>query len=176
MFPSVSSIEIQNPKLFDEKSISESDFLVPEEASRQSPFNERLQWVKENYAKAQMCSMRVELDSTTSSRVPIGSIVSAVEAQNWSKFFQNCDIRPRLEDKSTGAFRLIDSGSQITATQKLPEDKLDPTIKLVAVNGSRINTYGIRNLDIKIGRKNYSIPAVICDIDQDILGMDFLSF
>ena len=63
----------------------------------------------------------------------------------------------------------------ITATKKLPEDKVDDTINLIAVNGSRIKTYGNREIKVKIGRKAYTMPAIICDIDQDILGMDFLS-
>ena len=104
---------------------------------------------------------------------PIGSIVSAAEAVDWAD--PSCDIRPRLFDKSTKEFRLIDSGSMITATRKLPEDKVDDSVNLVAVNGTKIKTYGIRTIQIKIGRKAYSMPAVICDISQDILGMDFLA-
>ena len=122
---------------------------------------QRLQWVKENFGRAQISTMAVELDTDSSSRIPLGSIVSAVEATNWSKQVHNCDIRPRLLDKSTGTYRMIDSGSQITATQRRPDDKVDPTLKLVAVNGSRIDTYGIRELKFKINRKTYQIPAVV---------------
>ena len=41
--------------------------------------------------------------------------------------------------------------------------------------GSKINTYGVRTIKVKIGRKAYEIEAVVCDISQDILGMDFIS-
>ena len=85
------------------------------------------------------------------------------------------DIRPRLKDDSTGQFRLVDTGSQITVTCKGPNDVINNTIKLVAVNGSQINTYGVKNIKIKIGRKSYEIEAVVCDVAQDILGMDFLN-
>ena len=110
-------MEIQKPKLFDAHETSiDNSFPKNEATSRQSPFSQKLQWVKNNYDKFQVSAMAVELDTSCSSRVPIGSVVSAVEAKNWSRSVHNCDIRPRLLDKSTGVTRLVDSGSQITAT------------------------------------------------------------
>ena len=85
------------------------------------------------------------------------------------------DLRPRLVDLSTGECRLLDSGAQISTVKKGPEDKIDTSINLVAVNGSRIHTYGTRNLEVKINRKKYSIPAIVCDVKQDILGADFIN-
>ena len=101
-----------------------------------------------------------------------GVVIPAVEAVDWNGR-RNCDIRPRLLG-SNGQASLIDSGSMITATARKPEDKLDTSVKLVAVNGSEIKTYGTRKIEVKIGRKAYAMEAVICDINQDILGMDFL--
>ena len=109
------------------------------------------------------------------SDLPAGSILSAVEARDWAIGQRNCDIRPRLLDRSTGTSRLVDSGSQITVTRKGPGDKPDHTFKLVAVNGSRIPTYGVKEIAVKLNRKTYLMPAVVCDIQQDILGMDFLT-
>ena len=106
--------------------------------------------------------------------IPLGTVIRSVDALNW-KPGQNQDIRPRLLDKSTGCNRLVDSGSQISVTRKGPDDKLDESLKLVAVNGSRINTYGVKDITVKINRKTYTIPAVVCDIQQDILGMDFIT-
>ena len=100
-------------------------------------------------------------------------MIPTLDAVGWS-FKGNVDVRPRLVDKSTGQSRLIDSGAQITATVRGPEDKPDHSFTLVAVNGSNIPTYGIREITVKIGRKPYKIPAVICDIKEDILGMDFI--
>ena len=60
-------------------------------------------------------------------------------------------------------------------TRRRPGDKLDNSLRLVAVNGSKISTYGVREIAVKIGRKRYDMPAVICDVDQDILGFDFLN-
>ena len=116
-------------------------------------------------------SVAVSIDPYKPS-LPEGVVVSAAEAVNWTN--PSVDIRPRLEDKSSGKFRLIDSGSQISACKREPGDIQDDSVKLVAVNGSRIPTYGCRNLTFKINRKTYSIPAVVCDISQDILGIDFI--
>ena len=105
----------------------------------------------------------------------VGVVVPTVDAvRKGALFGPNCDIRPRLFDKSTNQFRLIDTGSMITATAKKPGDKVDNTFRLVAVNGSQITTYGVREIIVKIGRKTYKMEAVICDIEQDILGMDFI--
>ena len=104
--------------------------------------------------------------------LPLGSVVPTVDAVNSS--FRNCDIRQRLFDKKSGQFRLLDSGSQITATVKRPGDKIDHSMRLIAVNDSKINTYGVRKIEVKIGRKAYEMEAMICDIQQDILGMDFI--
>ena len=104
--------------------------------------------------------------------LPNGTVVSAAEAVNWSD--PSCDIRRRLFDKSTKEFRLIDTGSMITATRRLPGDVEDSSINLVAVNGTKIKTYGIRSIQIKIGRKAYKMDAVVCDVSQDILGVDFI--
>ena len=46
---------------------------------------------------------------------------------------------------------------------------------LIAVNGSKIQSYGFRDIIVKIGRKTYKIPAIICDVAQDILGFDFVT-
>ena len=86
--------------------------------------------------------------------LPEGTIVPAVEAVDWSG---NSDIRPRLWDESTKEFRLLDSGSMITATKKLPGDTPDNRLKLMAVNGSDIQTYGIRELKVKISSTYFII-------------------
>ena len=132
--------------------------------------------VRSNWDKLVVSALTVaESVNPYEADLPEGTVLRAIDAVDWVVGQRNCDIRPRLLDKSTGTSRLVDSGSQITVTRKGPDDKLDPSFKLVAVNGSKIPTYGIKELKVKIGRKQYSIPAVICDIQQDILGMDFLT-
>ena len=106
--------------------------------------------------------------------LPVGVVIPTLEAVGWSPGRRSVDIRPRLVDKS-GEARLIDTGAQITATKRKPGDLPEAGVRLVAVNGSNIPTYGMREIQFKINRKTYKISAVICDIKQDILGMDFMT-
>ena len=107
--------------------------------------------------------------------LPVGVEVPTIDAVGWTKGHRSVDIRPRLVDRSTGQSRLLDSGAQLSATCRRPEDREDQSINLVAVNGSRIKTYGIRKIELRMGRKSYTIDAVVCDIKEDILGMDFMN-
>ena len=106
--------------------------------------------------------------------LPVGVEIPTIDAVGWTKGHRSVDIRPRLVDRSTGQSRLLDSGAQLSATCRLPEDKEDHSVNLLAVNGSKIKTYGVRKVELKMGRKAYTIDAVICDIKEDILGMDFV--
>ena len=101
---------------------------------------------------------------------PVGEVVPTIEAVKLLKVSEGrtIDLRPRLVDLSTGECRLLDSGAQISTVKKGPEDKIDTSINLVAVNGSRIHTYGTRNLEVKINRKKYSIPAIVCVMSSKI--------
>ena len=141
--------------------INPEDFLFNQNES---------EFLFENQAEPQLSSFSVE-----SPDVPIGQVIPSIEAVDWHKKGLNVDIRPRLIDSSTGEARLLDSGAQLSATVRGPNDKLDESVKLVAVNGSRIPTYGSRELVIKMGRKTYKIKAIICDVKQDILGFDFVT-
>ena len=78
--------------------------------------------------------------SVVQSSLPYGSVVPAIEALHWSIDQKHCDVRPRLTDKSTGIQRLLDSGTQISTTSRLPGDKEDNSFNLIAVNGSKIKT------------------------------------
>ena len=155
MFPTISSLEIQDPIISSETEESESNFFYTPTV-RQS----------------QIASVNLNgFGSISEDR--FGEVVPSINALHWSIDQTNCDVRPRLLDKSTGVYRLLDTGSQISTTSRLPSDKEDSTHKLIAVNGSRIKTYGKRDIEFKINRKTYKMPAIVCDVGQDILGMDF---
>merc|ERR1711884_412588 len=62
----------------------------------------------------------------------------------------------------------------VTVIKKSKEDKVDKSRVLQAVNGSEIKCYGQKKVNIQIGRKSYEILATIADVDQDILGWDFI--
>ena len=147
-------------------------YLFPPTDVRQCPKVEtRVAWDKLVVSALQIA----EAVNPFEKDLPEGSVVRAIDAVHWSIGQRNCDIRPRLLDKSSGIKRLIDTGSQISITRKGPDDKVDESLKLVAVNGSKICTYGVKEITVKIGRKEYRVQALVCDIKQDILGMDFIA-
>ena len=121
----------------------------------------------------QIGSIKLDPNKSDFKSLPPGIVIPTLDAVGWNN--PEVDIRPRLVDKSSGKARLIDSGAQISATPRRLGDVEDLSINLVAVNGSRIKTFGIRDIVLKIGRKEYRQPAVICEVSQDILGMDFIN-
>ena len=70
---------------------------------------------------------------------------------------------------------MCDTGSMITVLKKGQNDKIDRNKTLQAVNGSKIDCYGQKEIKIRIGRKEYDIKAIIADVEQDIIGWDFFA-
>ena len=83
------------------------------------------------------------------------------------------DTRPRFFDNFTKSWTLLDSGSCVSCVPRGPDDKIDTSLNLKAVNGQSIPTFGTKLLKIRIGRKEYEIEAVKTDIPQTILGWNF---
>ena len=102
-----------------------------------------------------------------------GQEVSALEAVSWVEG-SRLDCRPKVFDGNSKSYKLCDSGSMVTVIKKSSEDKLDNSRYLQAVNGSAIKCYGSKIIEVRLGRKTYSVKAVIADVKQDILGWDFL--
>ena len=71
------------------------------------------------------------------------NIVSAAEREG--------DFRPRVKDLNTGHYFLIDTGACTSVYQLkyCPDAKLDSSKGLQAVNGSTIQTYGSKVLNIR---------------------------
>ena len=141
-------MEIQ-PDISVEASETESESFLPAADVRQSQIAAIQGFWHSKVATAMEEASQINPFETD---LPMNVVIPTVNAVGWSKGRRNCDIRPRLFDAASGKHRLVDSGSMITATSKLPTDKLDTEFKLVAVNGSHIKTYGVRKLEIKIGR------------------------
>ena len=53
-----------------------------------------------------------------------------------------------------------------------PQDTIDPSFKLKSVNGGTIQTYGTKVMTLRIGRKTYSIEAIIAAVPAPIFGWD----
>ena len=83
------------------------------------------------------------------------------------------DIRPKLKDGNVTY--LLDSGSMTSVWPAGPGDKVDKSILLQAVDGKHFDCYGKKELHIKIGRKAYSIEAVIAKVKSPLLGWDFFN-
>ena len=139
---SLDSIEIQQNFIDPAKQESESEYFDLNSVRRSQIAGLQLKWNEWQVAALEVASNVNPYEPD----LPEGTIIPAVEAVGWSVGRRNCDIRPRLVDKSTGRARLIDSGSMITATVKGPEDKIDKSVRLVAVNGSEIKTYGVKQI------------------------------
>ena len=146
MYPQVDALEIQNDDIY----------LNPsEEPELLSHYFKTSSQVEPE--QIQIGSLKIDSlgSGPESNDLPVGTILPSVDAVGWIPGNRNVDIRPRLVDSSTGQARLLDSGAQISATQKRPEDKIDQSMSVVAVNGSKIQTYGTRVIELKIGRKMY---------------------
>ena len=84
------------------------------------------------------------------------------------------DIRPRYFDKAAKKWYLLDTGAQVSCCPPSPEDRLDPSVLLEAVDGSKMPCYGKKQLSIQIGRKMYHQTVFITNTSETILGMDFV--
>ena len=134
-FPKIDAIEIQRPSVEIETKTESEEFI--EAFVRRS---QKAAQVRFNSNPFKVAAMMLPVESTEICDLPIGSVIPAVDALNWTRK-ANCDIRPRLLDKSSGVTRLIDSGSQISVTVRGPEDKIDPTFKLIKTLRSSLSLY-----------------------------------
>ena len=101
-------------------------------------------------------------------------IIPSHEAAIFSIQNQDVDVRPRFFDNHSNSWFLVDTGAQVSCCAPSPDDKVDPSIVLEAVDGSRMPCYGTKTLTFRIGRKTYHQQAFITNTSENILGMDFI--
>ena len=94
-------------------------------------------------------------------------------AVNHERGEMGVDFRPHIYDPVLKEYLLCDSGSQITAIPPEPGDRVVPGLVLKAVNGSKIECYGYKEISVKIGRKSYPFKAIKAKVDATVLGWDF---
>ena len=87
---------------------------------------------------------------------------------------ESVDVRPRVHDGISKEWVLVDTGSQCSVLKPGPDDRVNPFLKLEAVNGAEMPCYGKKSHSVRLGRKTYHIEAVISDTTDTILGMDFI--
>ena len=100
--------------------------------------------------------------------------VSAAEAFTPDPGYAGYDFRPHLLDPKTGDFILCDSGSQVSAWPPDPGDKPLKNVILKAVNGTKIQCFGYKTVEIKIGRKSYDVKVIKAQVESPVLGWDFI--
>lgn len=83
-----------------------------------------------------------------------------------------------VTDLTTGLKFLVDTGANISVLPA-PKNKSrtsNSEYKLYAANGTLINTYGVKTLDLDLKlRRHFRWTFVLADVKQPILGADFLS-
>lgn len=86
------------------------------------------------------------------------------------------DVRPHLYDPATKKWILVDTGAAVSCwpRQDYEDARLDNSLMLEAVNKARIQTYGTRQKQFKIGRKTYNHQIILADIKTPVLGWDFI--
>ena len=55
---------------------------------------------------------------------------------------------------------LLDSGSMATVIPAEPGDEVDPRVRLRTVDGTPFHCYGKKQIEVKLGRKAYTIEAI----------------
>lgn len=81
-----------------------------------------------------------------------------------------------VQDKVSGRSFLIDTGAEVSLVPASPADHRTaaPSAPLVAANGTEIKTYGTRHIPLQFGNKRFKGSVIIADVNQAILGADFL--
>ena len=81
-----------------------------------------------------------------------------------------------VRDKVSGCSFLIDTGAEVSLVPASPADHRTaaPSAPLVAANGTEIKTYGTRHIPLQFGNKRFQGSVIVADVNQAILGADFL--
>ena len=82
-----------------------------------------------------------------------------------------------VKEKTTGLSFLVDSGAQVSLIPAGQQDRNKGAEKLTlqAVNGSIIQTYGCRRIDIDLNlQRKLAWSFIVADVTTPILGADFL--
>lgn len=82
-----------------------------------------------------------------------------------------------VKDEISARSFLVDTGAEVSVIPvRKGLDNKNRVAKetLVAANGSPIRTYGTRNVSMTFGSQRYSWPFLIADVQQPLLGADFL--
>ena len=122
--------EESSPKIHAIVDITEQNEVVDESIAEWCP-------------KPEVNALKLEIEKNKD----IPDQLSAAEALSWNS--SEVDFRPHLFNPITKEWSLVDSGSQITAWPPDPGDKLDPKVKLRAVNNTHMKCYGFKDVLVR---------------------------
>merc|ERR1711951_63058 len=100
------------------------------------------------------------------------------EAKNSAKDKSRNDLRPRVWCNKLKMSFLVDSGAAVSIIPRSRVKQTDVTpsrdVKLKAVNGSVISTYGKRTFRLQKGRAHFTHTFIVADL-PGVLGFDWMS-
>ena len=72
---------------------------------------------------------------------------------------------------------LIDTGADVSVIPKsfVKFFKLNKDFQLTAANGSIIDTYGTKVVEVDLGLRSFSHEFILASVNKPIIGADFLS-
>ena len=170
----------QHPLLVDFSHENEPDISIssfPQSASISEiwgpyPYKPKCQVEWDNKI-SQISNQIADINPYVKHKLP-GEEIAAIDAVNWvNGQFGQVDFRPKLYDNITKSYILCDTGAMISCVPKEKGDILDPNTTLRTADGKPMRTYGSKEISVRMGRKTFSIQAVITEVNQKILGMDF---
>ena len=112
-----------------------------------------------------------EIDDISSFKVGIQE-----EAKKVAKSKTANDLRPRVWCNKLKMSFLVDSGAAVSIIPRSRVKDVTPSedVKLRAVNGSTIQTYGKRTFRLQFGRAHFTHTFVVADL-PGVLGFDWMS-
>ena len=121
-------------------------------------------------------SLAAATDCSHSSRLHTNHKAATVKTSRMVfKMASNC--RLFVSDKHHGIQFLVDSGADVSIIPATRQDmkRIPSTCKLYAANGTPINMYGEKLLQLDLGfRRSFKWPFIVANTDKSILGADFL--
>ena len=78
-----------------------------------------------------------------------------------------------IRDVLSGNFFLVDTGAEVSILPPTqPDLSKPPGLNLIAANGSRIKSFGTRQMTIQIDNTKYTWRFHVADVQKSILGAD----
>ena len=101
-------------------------------------------------------------------------IIPSHQAASYAMQNLDVDISPRFYDPLSKSWSLVDTGAQVSCCPPSADDKIDRSLQLETVDGSKMPCYGKKTFSFRIGRKTYHQEVFITNTTEIILGMDFI--